>query len=89
MTLWERDLRDLEMPEARLTSFLPVWLSGLTCCRNLKADVLMISDGDCTISSDFAQRFGQQKEALQCRVYSVLCVGTRKSDNFSDEVMVL
>lgn len=54
-----------------------------------KADVLMISDGDCTLDDNFAQRFGQQKEALQCRVYSVLCAGRRKSDNFSDEVVVL
>lgn len=54
-----------------------------------KADILMISDGDCTLSDGFSQSFLQQKEKLNCRVYSVLCAGTRQAGHFSDEVVVL
>ena len=54
-----------------------------------KADALMISDGDCRLSDDFAQRLQQRKAALDCMVYSVLCNGQRVADSFSDEVVVL
>jgi len=54
-----------------------------------KADVLMLSDGDCQLSSDFAATLGVQKADLDCSVYSVLCAGARVADNFSDEVVVL
>ena len=54
-----------------------------------KADVLMISDGDCRLSDDFAQRLQQRKAAQDCMVYSVLCNGQRVADAFSDEVVVL
>ena len=54
-----------------------------------KADVLMISDGDCSLSSDFISSMALQKEKLDCMVYSVLCAGTRVEDNFSDSVLVL
>lgn len=55
----------------------------------VKADILMISDGDCQLSSGFAQNFKAQKQKLDCMVYSVLCNGQRVTDNFSDEVTVL
>lgn len=55
----------------------------------LKADVLMISDGDCELSSEYAAFICQEKERLDCWVYSVLCAGSRLIDNFSDEVVVL
>ena len=55
----------------------------------IKADILMLSDGDCQLSSGFAQKFQSQKQKLDCMVYSVLCNGQRVSDNFSDEVTVL
>lgn len=55
----------------------------------LKADVLMISDGDCELSSEYAAFIYQEKERLDCSVYSVLCAGSRLIDNFSDEVVVL
>lgn len=54
-----------------------------------KADVLMISDGDCALSPEFSAYLQQQKAILDCSVYSVLCAGTRVEDKFSDEVVVL
>ena len=54
-----------------------------------KADVLMISDGDCQLSSTFMNRLTAQKQVLDCMVYSVLCAGVRIEDDFSDEVVVL
>lgn len=55
----------------------------------LKADVLMISDGDCVVSQEYAALIGQEKRRLDCSVYSVLCAGSRVIDNFSDELVVL
>lgn len=54
-----------------------------------KADVLMISDGDCTLPDDFTKDLPARKQALNCMVYSVLCADNRVKDSFSDEVMVL
>ena len=54
-----------------------------------KADVLMISDGDCQLSDHFCQHLHQRKAVLDCMVYSVLCDGQRVADGFSDEVAVL
>ena len=55
----------------------------------LKADVLMVSDGDCSLSEDFTASLCAGKARLNCRVYSVLCAGQRVQDRFSDEVVVL
>jgi uncharacterized protein with von Willebrand factor type A (vWA) domain len=55
----------------------------------LKADVLMVSDGDCALSDTFTARLQAEKQRLACRVYSVLCAGRRVADTFSDEVVVL
>ena len=54
-----------------------------------KADVLMISDGDCAVSTAFLHTIETQKNTLNCMVYSVLCAGSRVDDPFSDEVVVL
>ena len=54
-----------------------------------KADMLMISDGDCVLSPEFMQTLQARKAALDCSVYSVLCAGSRVEDGFSDEVVVL
>jgi uncharacterized protein with von Willebrand factor type A (vWA) domain len=54
-----------------------------------KADVLMISDGDCSLSPVFTKTVKSQKTILNCTVYSVLCAGSRVEDAFSDEVVVL
>lgn len=55
----------------------------------LKADLLMISDGDCNLTPDFICQVKQNKERLNCMLYSVLCGGARVEDSFSDEVIVL
>lgn len=55
----------------------------------LKADVLMISDGDCSLTPDFISQVKQNKERLNCMLYSVLCAGSKLEDSFSDEVVVL
>lgn len=54
-----------------------------------KADILMLSDGDCQLNDNFAKKFAIQKQNSNCMAYSVLCNGKRASDNFSDEVLVL
>jgi uncharacterized protein with von Willebrand factor type A (vWA) domain len=54
-----------------------------------KADVLMISDGDCSLSPAFIQHLTAKKRVLDCMVYSVLCAGSRVQDDFSDEIVVL
>lgn len=54
-----------------------------------KADVLMISDGDCNLSKLFSAWIVSQKKLLDCSIYSVLCNGSRVEDLFSDEVVVL
>lgn len=54
-----------------------------------KADILMISDGDCVLSEDFIEHLQTQKRLLNCSVFSVLCHGQRVADSFSDEVIVL
>jgi uncharacterized protein with von Willebrand factor type A (vWA) domain len=54
-----------------------------------RADVLLISDGDCSLSDTFTQTVRTHKTTLDCLIYSVLCNGQRVSDSFSDEVMVL
>ena len=74
---------DFEMPLRRAFNIISV--QG----DYRKADVLMISDGDCQLSPAFADTVRAQKEALDCTVYSVLCAGARVEDSFSDAVMVL
>ncbi len=54
-----------------------------------KADVLMISDGDCSLSPSFTETVKTQKEILNCMVYSVLCADSKVEDTFSDEVVML
>ena len=55
----------------------------------IKADVLMISDGDCQLSPDFLAKLQNKKQTLNCMVYSVLCAGGRVDDEFSDEIVLL
>ncbi|MEI7840845.1 MAG: VWA domain-containing protein [Methylococcaceae bacterium] len=54
-----------------------------------KADILMISDGDCGLSAEFLETLNNRKAALDCSIYTVLCAGLRIDDKFSDEVVVL
>lgn len=55
----------------------------------IKADILMISDGDCSLSPSFTNTLEIEKNILDCTIYSVLCAGSRVEDDFSDEVVVL
>lgn len=55
----------------------------------VKADILMISDGDCTLSPEFTAILKQESQRLECRIYSVLCDGKRDAEDFSDETVVL
>jgi uncharacterized protein with von Willebrand factor type A (vWA) domain len=54
-----------------------------------RADVLMISDGDCGLCENFVQTMRSKKQTLDCSIYTVLCAGSRVEDTFSDEVVVL
>lgn len=54
-----------------------------------KADILMITDGDCGLSTDFVKNLKDKKEKLDCSIYSVLCAGSRIEYRFSDEVVML
>lgn len=55
----------------------------------IKADILMVSDGDCSLSLEFNHWLQQQKNRQNSSIYSVLCAGQRPSDSFSDEVVTL
>lgn len=54
-----------------------------------KADVLMISDGGCSLSPAFTETVKTQKNILNCMIYTVLCAGSKVKDDFSDEVVLL
>ena len=55
----------------------------------LKADVLMISDGDCSLSPAFTDCLQQEVRRLECSIYSVLCAGKRREDGFSTDQVLL
>ena len=55
----------------------------------IKADILMISDGDCSLSDNFTTWLKKEMTRLDCSIYSVLCAGGRVKDGFSDEVVTL
>ena len=55
-----------------------------------KADILMISDGACTVSTEFVHSFQLKKLALDCQVYTVLCaMSLEQEDQFSDETVFI
>ncbi len=66
-----------------------------------KADILMISDGFCSLSPSFTEKVKNQKRILNCMIYSVRCEGSgiqntpsflqtgKVEDQFSDEIVVL
>ena len=54
-----------------------------------KADILMITDGDCDLSKEAADFIETQKKLLDFSIYSVNCAGTSPKDAFSDEIIVL
>lgn len=55
----------------------------------IKADILMLSDGDCELSNSFIKMLNDKKAKLDLMVYSVLCHGDYVKDKFSDEVLIL
>lgn len=54
-----------------------------------KADILMISDGDCSITPKFSKYLNKEKSELDLMIYSVLCAGAKKKDSFSDEILII
>lgn len=54
-----------------------------------KADILMLTDGKCSISDAFARDLVSRKSTLDCSVYTVLCAGSAFRDGFSDDVVEL
>lgn len=54
-----------------------------------KADILMLSDGDCALTTQFQAQLDKDKIRLNCTVYSVLCDGVRGDNSFADETVVL
>ena len=74
---------DFEMPLKRAIEVIDIGQNFQ------KADILMISDGDCALSTSFNEYFQVQKTRLNCCTYSVLCNGQRSEDGFSDEIVIL
>ena len=54
-----------------------------------KADILMITDGQCDVSTEFKQRLSHQSRQYDFSVYSVICEGTSITNDFSDEVICI
>lgn len=54
-----------------------------------KADILMISDGDCSLTNTFTEWLAAQKNRQDSSIYTVLCAGSRSKDSFSDEIITL
>ncbi len=54
-----------------------------------KADILMITDGLCSLTNHFIGKLKSEKEKLDFSIYTILCAGSAGKDNFSDEVVVL
>ena len=52
-----------------------------------KADVLMISDGLCSLTNSFADYLKDERKRLDFSIYTILCAGSVKKDKFSDEVI--
>jgi len=52
-----------------------------------KADILMISDGECGLSDDFIKIVQVKKLALECTIFTVLCANTNVKDMLSDEIV--
>lgn len=54
-----------------------------------KADILMITDGECTASEDIKSEIKKEKLNLKFNIYSVITIKNHKkeSDGFSDEII--
>lgn len=54
-----------------------------------KADILMITDGLCSLTNAFTENLKLEKENLDFSLYTILCAGNCGKDSFSDEIVVL
>jgi len=50
------------------------------------ADILMVTDGICSISDSFKEKLTKQKEMLSFDIYTIICDSSIVEDNFSSEV---
>lgn len=74
---------DFETPLARALSIIEREIDYR------RADILMISDGEATVSANFATTFKQRAGTLECSVYSVRVAGGGGLEAFSDELECL
>lgn len=56
-----------------------------------KADILMITDGECEASKDMKLKIKEEKSKLKFNIYSVITVKSynKINDGFSDEIVVI
>ena len=52
-----------------------------------KADILMITDGLCSISDEFQKKLEVKKNLLDFSIYTIICNGNSTKDSFSDEII--
>ena len=51
------------------------------------ADILMITDGHCSISDSYSKQLTKDKQKLGFTVYTVICNGPGIENQFSDEAL--
>jgi len=54
-----------------------------------KADILMLTDGLCSLTNHFIENLKKDKKELDFSIYTILCTGYVSKDSFSDEVIAL
>lgn len=57
------------------------------CKDYSNADILMITDGLCTLSEDFIKVLKQNKKSMDFNLYTVICTGDKVEDKYSDEII--
>lgn len=53
------------------------------------ADVLMITDGECSISQDFRKAIVEKKRSLNLEIYTIMCKKKIIEDSYSSEVICI
>ena len=55
-----------------------------------KADICLITDGDCAVSDEFLKQFGNVKKSMEINIFTVLCdvghITDKTVREFSDRV---
>ena len=54
-----------------------------------KADILMITDGLCSLNNEFIEKLNKDKQRMDFSVYTIICNGSGGKDRFSDEIIVI